>query len=280
MATTRKPAAKTPAKVAVAKPKPAAKVAAILTPKKLALTKVAKAVTSWSFSRYGDYKKCPLAFKLKHIDKIQEPKSAAMQRGIDIHNLAEAYVVGKIAKLPPELALFKDEFAKLRKMYKAKKLPMIVEDNWAFTADWEETQWNDWVRCWVRIKLDCAHYAEANVMFVTDYKTGKMSEYKNVEYMEQLELYALAALLMAADPDNVVIKPRLLYLDSGDTYPPPGQEISYTAADLPKLKKVWEQRVKPMMTATNFPPRANDGCRWCFYGQSGKAKGGPGLCQF
>lgn len=117
-------------------------------------------------------------------------------------------------------------------------------------------------------------------MFVTDYKTGKMSEYKNVEYMEQLELYALAALLMAADPDNVVIKPRLLYLDSGDTYPPPGQEITYTAADLPKLKKVWEQRVKPMMTATNFPPRANDGCRWCFYGQSGKAKGGPGLCQF
>lgn len=261
--------------------KPAPKVAAILTPKKLALTKVAKAVTSWSFSRYGDYKKCPLAFKLKHIDKIAEPKSAAMQRGIDIHNLAEAYVVGKIAKLPPELANFKEEFTKLRKMYKAKKLPMVVEDSWAFTVDWEETQWNNWVQCWVRIKLDCAHYEEGNVMFVTDYKTGKMSEYKNVEYMEQLELYALAALLMAAEPEKVTIKPRLLYLDSGDTYPPVGQEITYTFKDLPKLKKTWEQRVKPMMTATNFPPRANDGCRWCFYGQSGKAtKGGPGLCQF
>ena len=104
MATARKTAAKTPVKAVVAKPKPAAKTAAIVTPKKLALTKVAKAVTSWSFSRYGDYKKCPLAFKLKHIDKIQEPKSPAMQRGIDIHNLAEAYVVGKLAKLPPELA--------------------------------------------------------------------------------------------------------------------------------------------------------------------------------
>mgnify|MGYP000287582546 FL=1 len=176
--------------------KPKAAPAALLTPKKAAITKVAKPVTSWSFSRYGDYRKCPLSFKLKHIDKIAEPKSAAMQRGIDIHNLAEAYVVGKLAKLPPELALFKDEFAKLRKMYKAKKLPMIVEDNWAFTAEWEETQWNDWVRCWVRIKLDCAHYEEANVMFVTDYKTGKMNEAKNAEYMEQLELYALAALLL------------------------------------------------------------------------------------
>lgn len=260
--------------------KPKAAPAALLTPKKAAITKVAKPVTSWSFSRYGDYRKCPLSFKLKHIDKIAEPKSAAMQRGIDIHNLAEAYVVGKLAKLPPELALFKDEFAKLRKMYKAKKLPMIVEDNWAFTAEWEETQWNDWVRCWVRIKLDCAHYEEANVMFVTDYKTGKMNEAKNAEYMEQLELYALAALLMAADPDKVVIRPRLLYLDTGDTYPPVGQQVEYTAADLPKLKKLWGQRVKPMMTATNFPPRANDGCRWCFYGQSGKAKGGPGLCQY
>jgi len=280
MATSRKPTPSATPKSPVPAKKAPAKTAALLTPKKAALTKVAKAVSSWSFSRYGDYRKCPLLFKLKHIDKISEPKSAAMQRGIDIHNLAEAYVVGKIAKLPPELALFKDEFTKLRKMYKTKKLPMIVEDNWAFTVEWEETQWNDWVRCWVRIKLDCAHYEEPGVMFVTDYKTGKMNAAKNVEYMEQLELYALAALLMAANPEEVTVKPRLLYLDTGDVYPPPGEEVVYTLANLPQLKKTWNQRVKPMMTATNFPPRANDGCRWCFYGQSGKAKGGPGLCQF
>jgi RecB family exonuclease len=244
-----------------------------------AIDKVSKPVTSWSFSRYMDYSTCPRKFKLKHIDKVAEPKGDAMQRGIDIHNMAEAYVKGTLAKLPKELTSFRDEFVKLRKMYKTKKLPMIVEDNWAFTIDWDETQWNNWTQCWVRIKLDCAHYEERNVMFVTDYKTGKMSDFKNAEYMMQLELYALAALLMSA-VDDVIIKPRILYTDTGDTYPPTGREVTYTRKDLPALMKTWNGRVKPMMTATNFPPRANGTCRWCWYGQAKKAEGGPGTCQF
>ena len=239
-----------------------------------------KPPTSWSFSRYMDWSTCPRKFKLKHLDKINEPPNAAMARGIAVHNMAEAYVKGTLAKLPDELKSFKDEFTKLRAMYKSKKLPMIVEDNWAFDVNWDETQWNNWAECWVRIKLDCAHYAERNVMFVTDYKTGKMSDFKNAEYMMQMELYALAALLMSSVED-VTIKPRLLYTDSGQTYPPAGQEVSYTRADLPELMGTWNKRVKPMMTATHFPPRANSTCKWCWYGQSKKAEaGGPGLCEY
>lgn len=242
--------------------------------------RTAKPPTSWSFSRYMDWSTCPRKFKLKHLDKINEPPNAAMARGIEVHNMAEAYVKGTLAKLPPELASFKDEFVKLRAMYKSKKLPMIVEDNWAFDVNWDETQWNNWAQCWVRIKLDCAHYAERNVMYVTDYKTGKMSDFKNAEYMMQMELYALAALLMSSVED-VTIKPRLLYTDSGQTYPPTGQEVSYTRADLPELMKTWNKRVKPMMTATHFPPRANSTCKWCWYGQTKKTEaGGPGLCEY
>jgi RecB family exonuclease len=234
-----------------------------------------KPLTSWSFSRYQDYKSCPAKAKYKHIDKLKEPPSPAMERGAAIHNLCEQYVKGTLAKLPPELKLFKDEFTKLRKMYKAKKLPMIVEDNWAFTNTWEESTWNDWVNCWVRIKLDCAHYEEANVLYVTDYKTGKMNDFKNAEYMEQLELYALAALLMSAVEDVTVV-PRLLYLDSGDVYPPPGQEVTYTRADLKKLLTEWNKRVKPMMTDTRFAPKPSaNSCRWCYFSAS---KNGP--CQF
>jgi Protein of unknown function (DUF2800). len=261
---------------------PAAKKTVVATKTTNKLTQAAKPVTSWSFSRYGDYKTCPLKFKLKHIDKIAEPKSDAMQKGIDAHNDAEAYVKGTLAKLPPVLSGLKDEFVAMRKMYKSKKFPMIVEDNWAFTAEWEETQWNDWVRCWVRIKLDAAHYVTADEMMVTDWKTGKPSEFKNAEYMEQLELYAVAALLMSAR-ENVRVRVRLGFTEAGEIVVPRdknGDEITYTRADLPRLMKEWNKRVKPMMSATNFPPRANSTCRWCFYGQAGKAKGGPGLCQF
>lgn len=246
------------------------------------LTQAAKPVTSWSFSRYSDYKTCPLKFKLKHIDKIVEPKSAAMQKGIDAHNDAEAYIKGTLAKLPPVLAGLKAEFVEMRKLYKAKKFPMIVEDNWAFTVDWTETQWNDWVGCWVRIKLDAAHYITADEMVVTDWKTGKPSDYKNAEYMEQMELYAVAALLMSAR-DNVQVRVRLGYTEVGEIIKPldkNGDEIVYTRKNLPGLMKEWNKRVKPMMTATNFPPRPNSTCRWCWFGQSKKAEGGPGICQF
>lgn len=241
-----------------------------------------KPPTSWSFSRYSDYKTCPRKFKLKHLDKIAEPKSDAMQKGIDAHNDAEAYIKGQVDKLSPVLAGLKSELDAMRKMYKAKKWPMIIEDNWAFDIEWEESQWNNWAECWVRIKLDAAHYISRNVMFVTDWKTGRPSEYKNVEYMEQMELYALAAILMSAQED-VEVYVRLGYVETGDIIVPrdaDGNAIVYTRAMLPTLMKTWNQRVKPMMSDTTFAPRPNNMCKWCHYGQAGKAKGGPGICQY
>lgn len=246
--------------------------------------KTAKAspVTSWSFSRYGDYKTCPLKFKLKHIDKIPEPKSAAMQKGIDAHDNAEKYIKGLVAKIDPVLTGLKSELDAMRKMYKAKKLPMIVEDQWAFDANWDESQWNNWAECWVRIKLDAAHYISADELMVTDWKTGKPSDYKNVEYMEQMELYALSALLLSLR-DDVKVRVRLGYVETGDIIVPrdrDGNEIIYDKGMIKTLKTTWNNRVKPMMSDTTFAPRANNMCNWCHYGQAGKAKGGPGLCKY
>ena len=39
-----------------------------------------KKFTSWSFSRYMDYKGCPAKAKYKHLDKLQEPPNDAMAR--------------------------------------------------------------------------------------------------------------------------------------------------------------------------------------------------------
>ena len=80
-------------------------------------------IKSWSFSRYSDYCKCPAMAKYKYIDKIVNPddqKSEALQRGARIHELAEGYLKGTIARLPKELKAFEDEFKKLRKQYKKK----------------------------------------------------------------------------------------------------------------------------------------------------------------
>ena len=239
-----------------------------------------KQLTSWSFSRYSTYRQCPLKLKLSAIDKINEPPNAAMARGAAIHNLAEDYIKGKVATLAPELKLFKAEFTKLRKMFKKTSQSMVVEDNWAFTKDWSETAWNNWTECFVRIKLDCAHHESDTLLVVTDWKTGKFRTEKNEEYVEQLELYALAALLLHEHIE--VVRPRLAYTDLGRVYPDGQSEalLEYTRDDIPKLKKLWEKRVKAMMSDTTFAPRPNDMCKWCWYGQSKKASGGPGVCKY
>lgn len=236
-----------------------------------------KQITSWSFSRYSLYKVCPLKLKLSAIDRIREPPNQAMARGAAIHTLAEKYIKGEVRSLPPELKLFKDEFKKLRTQYKKKINGMVVEDNWSFTKDWTETQWNNWAECVVRIKLDCAHHEDEETLIVTDWKTGKFLPELNGEYVEQLELYALSALLLHEHIQQV--KPRLAYLDIGMFYPEPGEELVFTRKDIPKLKKLWEKRTKPMMNDKQFAPRPNDKCRFCFYRNSNKTAGG-GQCKY
>lgn len=252
-----------------------------------------KQITSWSYSRLSDYKQCPLKAKLKHIDKLKEPSNKYMERGSMIHTLAEEFVKGKIAKCPPELIKMKPELTALRLLYKKKSQAMVVEDNWAFTSDWTETAWNDWTNCWVRIKLDCAHHIDDTTMAITDWKTGQYNQFNNVEYSEQLELYALACLLL--HPHIETVKPRLAYTDHGIFFPEPGSdkevELTFTRADIPRLKKLWAKRTKPMLADTQFAPRPNDKCSWCWFGKSQKAvtpdgknakgfPGGPGLCKY
>lgn len=236
-----------------------------------------KLPVSWSFSRYNDYKLCPLKFRLKHLDKISEPPNEAMARGGHIHKLAEQYIKSEVRRLPPELNYFEDEFKMLRKQYKRKINGMVVEDNWSFTKDWVETQWDDWVNCYVRIKLDCAHHENDETLIVTDWKTGKFRPEMNEDYLEQLELYALAALLLHEHID--VVKPRLAYIDVGVIYPPENDPIIFTRADIPRLKKTWEKRVRPMMCDKTHAPRPNNLCRWCFYRADNKANGG-GQCKY
>lgn len=238
-----------------------------------------RGLTSWSFSRYNDYKLCPLKAKLKHIDKIQEPPNQAMGRGDTIHKLAEKYIKGGLTRLPAELSALGDEFKKLKALYKKKTLAMTVEDSWAFTRTWEQTVWNDWANCWVRIKLDCAHREDVTKLIITDWKTGRFRPGMNEDYVEQLELYALSGLLMFDDVDTV--EPRLGYTDEGRFYPNGDSEptLIFTRADVPRLKKLWERRTAPMFKDKTFAPRPNDKCVWCHYRAANKSAGG-GQCKY
>lgn len=232
---------------------------------------VRKPVTAWSFSRYGDYKRCPAYFAYKHLDKLPEPGNEAMHRGSAIGSMAENYALGKLTTMPAELSLFKAEFKGL----KAQKMK-FVEEQWAWTHNWEaETEWNNWANCWVRVKIDAGYFNQkANALVIIDHKTGKMRPENQVEYMEQLDLYALAGLVKY--PEAAIVSPRLWYLDAGIIYPngedADQPELEYTQADTARLKKVWMARTKPMFNDKQYKPTPNSKCVWCPYST---AKGGP-----
>ena len=230
-----------------------------------------KVFTSWSNSRLNLYDQCPYKAKLVNLEKRPEPKNAAMTRGIDIHALAEQYLKGVRRLFPPELKLHAPLFKAIRAQVKRDPASVIIEDNWAFTKSWGPSRWDDWANCWLRVKLDCA-VRDGNVVTIYDFKTGKYRTDNFDEYTRQLELYALTALLVFSSIGaELQVSPRLVYLDTGDVY---GSEV-YNLSDVPKLKKTWEKRVKPMMNDKVFAPKPNRWCPWCYFR---KDNGGP--CQY
>lgn len=229
-------------------------------------------IKAWSFSRYNDYTTCPRKAYYKHVLKMKEAESPQMLRGTDIHSKAEKYAKSELARIPKELSLVATTLKLLREMYKKNRGQVILEDSWGFAKNWDSCKWDDWNNCYLRIKLDFA-YAEGTTLNIGDWKTGKFSEYKNSEYVMQQELYALAGLLKFPRAEKVV--PKLYYTDAGVVYPRPEKdpEFVFTRKDQPKLIKLWEKRIKPMMSDTSFKEKPSDfGCKYCSFS---KAKGGP-----
>lgn len=214
-------------------------------------------ITAWSYSRYRDYEQCPQRAKYKHIDKMKEPGSPAMDRGTEIHKLAEEFAMGRLKNLPVELLKFKAKFLNL------KKSKPVCEQEWAFDKGWRRCDWFA-KEAWLRVKMDAAYTLKEEVLII-DHKTGK---YRPGEYAEQLELYGLAALLVY--PEATVASCRLWFLDTGDE-----ACAVFSRKELPDLKKKWLKRTKPMLSDKRFAPKPGNHCRWCPFS---KSKGGP--CKF
>ena len=252
--------------------------------------RMSNGIKAWSWSRFADYKQCPRKAKFKHVQRMKEPGSAAMERGSKIHGVLSGYINGVIKTLPkvlryefdgrkydekfPDMKFFAAEFKALRAAYKKKNHDgMTCEDDWAFTRSWGITRWDDWVGCWVRMKLDLAHVV-GKTLVITDWKSGRSREEDKQAYLAQLELYAIAGLIKYPEIDTVL--PRLVFVDAGVVFE--GEPVE--RKQLEKLKKAWVKTTAPMFLVTIFAPRPNSKCRWCWFGQSKKAEGGPAVCEY
>ena len=235
-------------------------------------------ITSWSYSRFNLWDECAFKANQKFIKKIAEPGSPQMDRGNIVHKALENYLKGYASKLVLDKQCqpkaFGTLFKKIRDKRKADPASVFVEDTFAFRSDWSETTWNDWDGCWLRVKIDCAT-VDGDVddvkVHVRDWKTGRFRENDSAKYALQLDLYALGSLIKYQTAKSVTVTPSLVYLDEGIEYSPRAYDLS----DLPRLKKEWSARVKPMLADTKFVPKPNNWCGRCFY-----RKDNGGACKF
>lgn len=232
-------------------------------------------VTSWSYSRYNDYSRCPKFFYEKHIAKNPRLKfetSPAMQRGSDIHKAGEVYLLTPKAKLPKEYEHFADEMKQL------KTLDPLVEQQWGFNAQWQPIDGgprdkNGWFHptTWLRIVTDVTVVYDDHTADVIDFKTGKMYGTNQ----DQMDLFSTGPFMKFPDLEGVTT--RLWYLDIPDPTGTGANAVvqEFTRRDFERIKKEWGKRITAMFNDRKFPPTANDKCRWCALGQS---KGGD--CKF
>lgn len=229
-------------------------------------TKPKPQFTSWSFSRWWDYSECPARARWSHIDKLKREEKGgnkAMERGEDIHKLAEKFALRKLITLPPELQNFKTEFKALAKEN------VRVEQEWAFTLNWKSmVSWFS-KEAWVRVKMDAAYQQKKDpTHFVQiDHKTGREKPYHRL----QNSLYAVAGFMNEELAHVKTITAKLWYLDLGEE-----RVDVYTRKDLPRIKTEWDKRIAPMFADRNFAMRpSEEACKWCKFK---KDRGGP--CKF
>lgn len=227
-----------------------------------------KKFTSWSYSRYADYDQCPYKAKLKHLDKIEEPPSPAMKRGIFIHKLAERAVNSDEHPIPAELKKHATLIRRLRAARKSDPQKVIVEQMWGFDDAWRPCRWDDWDRCALRMKTDVTLLLRTSSVEIIDWKTGKMRPDQIDKYAQQMSLFALGAMKMF--PERKKFTTRLAFLDA----PEPNTFVSsdFDRSEHDEIMEVWGRRVEPMLNDEEFAPKANQFCAWCHYRNG---NGGP-----
>lgn len=214
---------------------------------------------AWSYSRLHTFETCPAKARYQHLDKLPIVESEPLIRGKATHKDAELYSIGKKRKLPASLELFDEEFKELRKL----KKHLAVEQQLAVDKHWQPCDWFG-RQAWCRVVVDCAYVLDGTTLVIIDHKTGKIRP----EHTDQLDLYAIVGFAHWGQVETV--EAHLWYLDQGEI-----TSKNYTRTEAEKLKKPWEKRVKPMLTAKSFKPTPSRLCSWCDFSQ---AKGGP--CQY
>jgi putative RecB family exonuclease len=248
-------------------------------------------------SRAGDFKQCPLLYRLRAIDRLPEKPSRAQVRGTVVHAVLERLyqlpaprrvpvearaLVGPVwaelsAEAPelaelfagaddPELAGWLESAGALVDTYFTLEDPTRLEP--AACEELVEAELDSGLL--LRGYIDRLDVAPAGQVRVVDYKTGAAPrQIAEARAMFQMKFYALAVLLTRG---VVPTQLRLMYLADGEslTYHPEEAELHRFART---LEAIWAAILKAGSTG-DFRPSPSRLCDWCSHREICPAFGG------
>lgn len=228
-------------------------------------------LTSWSYSTLSMWQQCPRRVYFAKIGKIKAKKSAALQKGVDLHAVCEAYLKGKISEKEAAKqfkSIYKEQLTdrdlqkNIEELSTLKNYGAKSEQQLSFNRAWETTQGWESSENWLRMAIDVEYKVDRKTHVVIDFKSGKLRS----SHAQQLELYGLAVLITKPSLETVLL--FAYYLDRAE-YAPFG-EVRRVAVE--KLKLKWDQLTGKMFLDTEFIAKPGPLCKWCEYS---KLSGGP-----
>jgi hypothetical protein len=219
--------------------------------------------TAWSYSGVQQHNTCPLVIRFRKIDRLPEPKSEHLQRGLDTHDAVAHAIAGVPDLLIGAAWPFSSEwlplFNSLRAAGARTEVKAAFDSNWSPVADYFAPS------VWLRTVLD-AVAVDGTRITVWEWKTGKAYE----DHKKQVRLYALAGLLMYPLADAVDVRIRYL-----DRHPEGHDTLNFTPEMLPALKQEFTEFSHDYLNDEIYPAKPNCFCRNCHFRNS---NGGP--CAF
>lgn len=232
-------------------------------------------------SRASDYKQCPLLYRFRAIDRLEEPKTEAMVKGTLVHAVLE-----ELHKMPRQ----ERTYARAVKMIKPQWSHMVNKDPSLeeFTSDdfffaardlvkgyfyMENPEGFDAHECEmyvdmtlpngvpVRGFIDRVDIAPTGEIRIVDYKTGKKPapQFRESAYF-QMKFYALVWWRMF---NQVPHQLRLMYLKVVDdlVFSPRFTELQDFERDIEEL---WSQ-IMLDVSSGDFQPKKSTLCGWCHF---------------
>lgn len=207
----------------------------------------------YSYSKLSTHKKCPARFKYAYVDRIQTPKSESpqMQRGTEIHESVEHFMLGATPQLHPDIhERYGQFFLGLRQSHQC-----FPELAFAINKEFQPVPYDDptaWFRGYFDLKILPLAESQGELI-VYEFKTGGIYD---AEHADQRLKYGTVALVQHPEFDRV--KVITVYLDKTEF-----REVVYYRMMMKEYEAMLRREISGVEADTVFITKPQFLCRYC-----------------